>query len=735
MRVASGWRRRNGVALALAFMSAALFATLQVYKSGPVNTGTGPALTALDSAIQDLALESRSPESYLGAGVGQVHTVQDPRSFITIVAIDERTIAELGNYGGGYSRAYHAQLVERLLAGSPRVIAFDIGFFDPTSDDPLLAAAFAEARTQRPPTRIVLPAAGVLQVGHQATFGPDGELRFDGALEPVAALADGTDPAMTNVLPDDRGTVRSMPLLARLAGVERPTLGLAAAAAYLRRPLPVDGPPTVSFVEVGGRHIPVDDAGRLKINYFGPPSDPNAGASTFRVLSFVDVLRGRVDPEAWRNGLVLVGALGATGLADDYWTPTSQQSGRKMAGVEIHANVAATIFSAQFLHDAPAAADVAVILVVAVLIALLVANLGTLGGVSAPAVVLAAFIGASWWLVQTWGLILPVASPVLAGGFSFAGVLAYRVALEQRKSRGLQTALASVIPPSVARDIARNPDRVRLGGERRTITVLFADLKGFTSFSESVEPEILSRVITEFLEAMTQVVFRNGGTVDKFIGDAVMALWNAPLDDPEHARHACDAALEMHDALAELGERWEREGLPRQYMRIGINTGPASVGNMGTPRRFAYTALGDTINLGARLEPLNGLYGTATCISRTTLDACGGYDRYLVRFLDLVQVKGKRDPVPIYELIGHLNDDVLERRYLPILRPYREAIALYQKRAFDAAGRLFLIAQNAGGEFVDEPSRVYARRCAEYVQSPPKGEWDGVFRRPPPLAS
>jgi adenylate cyclase len=159
-------------------------------------------------------------------------------------------------------------------------------------------------------------------------------------------------------------------------------------------------------------------------------------------------------------------------------------------------------------------------------------------------------------------------------------------------------------------------------------------------------------VVTEYLDAMTRVAFRHGGTVDKFIGDAVMVLWNAPLDDPDHAGRACEAAIDMLAALDELSDRWEAEGLPRQEMRIGINTGPASVGNMGTSQRFAYTALGDTVNLGARLEPLNKAYGTSICISQATLEAAGGEERFAVRYLDCVEVKGKTEPTAVYELIG-----------------------------------------------------------------------------------
>jgi adenylate cyclase len=265
-----------------------------------------------------------------------------------------------------------------------------------------------------------------------------------------------------------------------------------------------------------------------------------------------------------------------------------------------------------------------------------------------------------------------------------------------------------------------------MGGERRTISVLFTDLKGFTNFSESVSPEVLSRVITQYLDAMTAVIFRYGGTVDKFIGDAVMAFWNAPLDDPLHAQHACDAALDMQAALEALGDVWEAEGLPRQHMRVGINTGPASVGNMGTSQRFAYTALGDTVNLGARLEPLNNEYGTWICISQTTLDEAGGRDRYLTRMLDLVAVKGKKEPTPVFELIARADDQQAQARYVPVLAHYNQAMLAYQGRRFDEAGRLFreALAAGSGG---DRPSAVYVERCDALSEAPPPTAWDGVY--------
>jgi adenylate cyclase len=320
-----------------------------------------------------------------------------------------------------------------------------------------------------------------------------------------------------------------------------------------------------------------------------------------------------------------------------------------------------------------------------------------------------------------------LATPIVGGVLTFTGATAYRVGVESRQARALQTALASVIPPSVAHEIARNPDRVHMGGERRIISVLFTDLKGFTSFSETVEPEVLSRVITEYLDAMTAVVFELGGTLDKFIGDAVMAFWNAPLDDPDHARHACQAAIEMQAALFRLSDRWQAAGLARQHMRIGINTGPASVGNMGSSRRFAYTALGDAVNLAARLEPLNNEYGTNICISQSTLDELGERDLFLVRHLDLVAVKGKRQAVPVFELIAPNTDSAQVTRFTPVLNLYNQAMVLYHSQQFEAATALFAEAARVRGDGPDPPSQVYVERCRELSLEPPGANWDRVY--------
>jgi diguanylate cyclase (GGDEF)-like protein len=394
-------------------------------------------LLALDSTAQDVLLRARSTE--FAARSGQA---RDPRDVITIVAIDERTLAELGAYNGGYPRRYQAEVVEHLLEGQPRVIGLDFGFFEPTPDDAWLAAAFGHARSLPAPTAIVIGAVGLLPQGELPQIGADGEIQFENALQPVPMLAERAEVALANTIPDARGSVRSMPLVARVGQTELPSFGLAVIGRYLRRPSPLDGRDAHGTLRLAGRDVPVDTHLAMRINYAGPPSQPYRSDGTFRVVSFVDVLRGRLDPTTWRGGIVLVGALGATGLADDYWTPTSDQ-GHKMSGVEIHANVAATLYSNQFLREVPAPARAGLIGGLAAIVALLAANLCVPLATAFTVLVLAAYAVGSAVALDKLGVLPPVALPELAGLVSFAAVVAARAGIEQRRGRALRAKLAS----------------------------------------------------------------------------------------------------------------------------------------------------------------------------------------------------------------------------------------------------------------------------------------------------
>jgi diguanylate cyclase (GGDEF)-like protein len=413
-------------------------------------------LSILDAGVQDIALANRSPDRYLGAAA---NTSADPRQFITIVAIDERTLAELGAYNGGYPRAYQAQLIDHLLAAPPRVIAFDIGFFEPTPGDDELTAALDRARSMPVPTNVILSSAALNASDTAAGDSP----AFASALEPVPQLASRAGLALANVIPDSRGTVRRAPLVANVDGITRPTLGLAAVAAYLRRPNFMDAR-SPGALQLAGRTIPLDADGSLLINFFGPPSRPYAAGSTFRVVSFVDVLRGRVDPSVWRGGLVFVGTLGATGLADDYWTPTSDD-GRKMAGLEIHANVAATLFSGSYLRSLPDAGQFGLFIAVAVLMLLVATLVSPIVALAVGPLVLGlvavAEVGALYW----FGELMPLAMPSVVGVCVLACIAGARLVREQRQARAARAELA----------VERTRDRVTGLANRRE---LLAEMRG-----------------------------------------------------------------------------------------------------------------------------------------------------------------------------------------------------------------------------------------------------------------
>jgi diguanylate cyclase (GGDEF)-like protein len=477
-------------------------------------------LSGIDTSLQDFGLARRTPESYLGANAD---TSADPRKFITIVAIDERTLSELGAYNGGYPRAYQAQLIESLLAAPPRVIAFDMGFFEPTPDDGALADALDHARSLPVPTTVVLSAAGTDRVDEPADA-TNPEPTFARGLIPVPDLANRSVVAVANVLPDSRGTVRSTPLLTRVDGVERPSLGLAAVAAYLRRPTFVDtrSPGALQFA---GRDVPVDANGTLRINFFGPPSRPNSEDTTFRVVSYVDVLRGQVDPSTWRGGLVFVGTLGATGLADDYWTPTSS-AGRKMAGVEIHANSAATLFSTSYLQTVPWTAQLGLFLGIALLMLVLARRVSALGALVAGQLAIIAIALGELVALYVFGLLVPISTPLLFGLTVLLCAAGPRLLREQRLGRAARTELAHARSRDRLTGLA---NRVMLLREMRDLrdaqfALLVLDVDRLKDVNEAFGHAAGDYTLRTIAQRLTETLVGNDARVARMDGDEFAVL-------------------------------------------------------------------------------------------------------------------------------------------------------------------------------------------------------------------
>jgi len=320
---------------------------------------------------------------------------------------------------------------------------------------------------------------------------------------------------------------------------------------------------------------------------------------------------------------------------------------------------------------------------------------------------------------------IPVILPVLGVILTYGANVVYQFVAEQREKRWVKDAFGHFLSPKVIGELMKDPDRLSLGGERRVLTVLFSDIEGFTTVSEKMNPEVLVEFLNEYLSEMTNVILEYEGIIDKYEGDAIMAEFGAPLQMDDHALKACDAAIEMQIRLEKLRQKWAKNKLPSIQTRIGINSGLMALGNFGSKEVFDYTVMGDAVNLGARLEGANKIYGTYMMISSSTYEAVK--DHFKTRFLDKLVVKGKTEPVTVYELLGRKQQDTMPLISDPaLLEPYNSGISHYFNQEWDFAIQSFQEALSIDPN--DGPSKLYLNRSKEYQQSPPPKDWDGVYR-------
>jgi adenylate cyclase len=317
-------------------------------------------------------------------------------------------------------------------------------------------------------------------------------------------------------------------------------------------------------------------------------------------------------------------------------------------------------------------------------------------------------------------LILPLASPLLLIVLLFMLHMTYGFFIESRGKRQLANLFGHYIPPELVDEMSKSPEEYSLEGENREMTVLFSDVRGFTTISEGMDPKQLTQLMNALLTPMTRVIHKNRGTIDKYMGDAIMSFWGAPLADSEHARHALYAAMEMMDELRIMQQEFRQRGWPEVNIGIGLNTGNMNVGNMGSEFRVAYTVLGDAVNLGSRLEGLTKNYGVNIIVSETTR---AEIPEFLFRELDLVRVKGKNEPVAIFEPIGRNND--IDEEVTAELTAYKQALLDFRAQSLDKAELDFLnLSRLSPGRFLYQ---VYLERIEFYRSEPPGDDWDGVF--------
>jgi adenylate cyclase len=695
-----------------------------------------------------------------------------PSSAIVMAVIDEKSLDAKGRWP--WPRSKIAALVDILSQDGASVIAFDIAFTEPDENSQLalldhfsrkiealglshrrLADLLAESRRHADNdlalANAIENASAAVVLGYFFQMSqPDldhrieppvieqqlsrisaskypfisyreqtaGDVPFIRAYAPKSNLEAFTASAASSgyftTTSDPDGVVRWMPLMIQAGEDLFPPLAVLSAWHYLGRPrLAVKvGRYGVDGVQMGDRFIPTDERGQLLVNYLGPPK-------TFPHIPLTDILRGRVARGTFTDKIVLVGAT-AIGIHDLRSTPFSPV----YPGVEIHATVIDNILTRNFLTRPQWSKiyDLLAILILGSLIGLVLPRLSALTGLWYAVALALLYIFIARWLFVHGGVWLNIVYPLLAVGMNYTALTVYEYVTEERERKRIKGAFMHYVAPVVIEEMLKDPARLKLGGDEKVLTVLFSDLQGFTSHAERYTPHEMIELLSEYYARMTEQVFAHGGMLKEYVGDELMAIFGAPLEQADHAARACAAALAMREHRQALREEWAKIGRPPLIARTGINSGLMLVGNLGSKYRFAYGVLGDQVNLGSRLEGLNKAYGTEILIGENTARLVE--HSFLLREIDLVRVVGREQPVRIYELLAKAGSS-LPSAQEKAFGFYAAGLEAYRQRLWDEALALFKAALTLWP--ADSPSRTMAERCLIYQKTPPPDEWEGVF--------
>jgi adenylate cyclase len=555
------------------------------------------------------------------------------------------------------------------------------------------------ARDAEPPKLQLARHGEVADAGGGGRRRPTHATTVDFTLDTIGAGAIGA--GALNSFRDPDGVTRRTPLAIELGGRHYMPLGLAVALYDLGHPGDTRYLVGADSLTAAGRELPVGIAASASLDVLGRGQIPRISAAA--------VLAGTAPKSALAGKLVFVGLTYAS--ADKITTPLDAIAD----GVELHATLAENVLSGRVLRlSGPFVGLAGTLALCGVVVLAQLRRVRRRAWV--PPVAAVAAIGGYLvvaYLAFRGGTVVPIAAPITMAVIVLAAATIGGLATEGREKANLRAVFSRYVSRTVVDRILADPARAKLGGERKELTVLFSDIRGFSAFAEGMGPEALASFLGEYLTPMTELVLDSGGTLDKYIGDAVMAIWAAPVDTPDHAARACDVALRMQDALVGLNAGWRAAGKPQIAIGIGINTGAMAVGNMGTAARFDYTVLGDQVNLGARLEALTKDYGVGILVGEATARAAGA--GFVFREIDVVRVKGRAGAAPVFELVGRAGVTVDPR--------FGDALAAYRKRDFATARHGF-------AALADDPAAAaMATRCAVLADAPPPEDWDGVYEQ------
>lgn len=679
-----------------------------------------------------------------------------PAKPVVIVDIDDASLKALGQWP--WPRTLVADIVTRVMQAGGVAIGFDVLFAEPDRVSPAIAAESfrgldAETRDKLRAlpanddiladtirrSRVILgqsgfrdatadPAAGTPIQTALGTVGPDPTphlVAFPHLLRNLPVLEEAAlGRGLFSIKPENDGMIRRVPMAMLADGVTVPSLTLemlrviSGSGAILLK----TDESGIKSVGVRGLEIPTDPKGRLWVHY--APHDPG------KFISAKDLIDGRVPRERIAGKLVLVGT-SAVGLNDLKTTPVEAV----MPGVEIHAQILESALTKATLSRpaSTALAEIAIAVLVGLALVALAPAVSAGGLFLLGGVVAALILGLSWHYFSSLRILIDYSFP-LGSSFAIYLTLVFTNYLQASADRRrIRSAFSQYLSPALVNELAQSPEKLKLGGERRDMTILFSDVRGFTTISEQYksDPQGLTTLMNRLLTPLTNVIIERKGTIDKYMGDAIMAFWNAPLDDAAHAFNACDAALTMIDSLEALNQERQREaeasGLPFLPMKVGVglNTGPCVVGNMGSDLHFNYSVLGDAVNLASRLESQTKSYGVGILIGSATAAAVG--EQFAVLELDRLQVKGKTEPAIIHTVVGR--GDVARGAAFRRLRELNAAmLSSYRARDWQQALEIILLCREIGKGFgLDDFYALYVGRIRALIEAPPPEEWDGVY--------
>ncbi|MFQ6613536.1 MAG: CHASE2 domain-containing protein [Fidelibacterota bacterium] len=697
---------------------------------------------------------------------------------VVIIDIEQNSVSDLGNFKD-WPHAYHGQLIDVVSSGAPKAILFDM-IFDPEDrfdydlvnalteanppEDSLLSSVTGQFLVSNDPERFIQSTAASGKVSHALVFENSDSSNF---LYPMDTEPDGYR-YDTHILKIPEDQARHLPRAERLGNTYVDLLSAAhrtgsanfpqdpdgitrraPTAIYFKGPghvypslsmagimdilgIPVDGfdydfeNHVLRLSDTTGtvvREVPIDDQGRMFVNYFGY-------YKTFYYLPYSYCFNpDMLPPEYWKDRVAIVGS-SLPGLMDLRNTPVQET----FAGVEIHANVVYSLLKNEFIRLTDKTINTWAIILIGIALGILAGiPKRTILSLPVPVLVAAGWVVFAYSQFLNYLVMWEIIRPIASVGASFLGVFLYNFLIVEKDKRFLHSTFSTYIAPELIDQMYAEKQEPKLGGDSGIKTAYFTDIQSFSSFSELLTAAKLVELLNEYLTVMTDELLKEGGTLDKYEGDAIIAFFGAPLPMEDHAYRACLTALGMQRELANLRRKWKSEGekwpelVSNMRMRIGVNSGDIVTGNMGSRTRMNYTMMGDVVNTAARLEASAKQYGIYIQVTKQTLELAG-WDKFEVREIDKVRVVGKSEAVESYELMGEAGS--LDTSQTEMRDIYNEGLSLYRVQQWDAAKERFQASEKLEEVFPKRPttpSRVYMDRCDHFKEKPPGPDWDGVW--------